>query len=46
MGGGDSGCGIMFLGVLNIHQISYILQTEQHSPFGLMLLRVRNVTIV
>ena len=46
MGGGESGCGIGFLGVLNIHQISYIPQTQQHSPFGLMLLRLRNVTIV
>ena len=30
----------------NIQQISYILQTEQHSPFGLMLLCLENVTIV
>ena len=30
----------------NIQQISYIPQTEQHSPFGLMLLRLGNVTIV
>ena len=29
----------------NIQQISYIPQTEQHSPFGLMLLRLGNVTI-
>ena len=28
----------------NIQQISYIPQTEQHSPFGLMLLRLGNVT--
>ena len=28
----------------NIHQISYISQTEQHSPFGLMLLHLGNVT--
>ena len=30
----------------NIQQVSYIPQTEQHSPFGLMLLRLGNVTIV
>ena len=30
----------------NIQQISYIPQTEQHKPFGLMLLRLRNVTIM
>jgi len=30
----------------NIQQISYIPQTEQHSPFGLMLLRLGNGTIV
>ena len=30
----------------NIQQISYIPQTEQHSPFGLVLLRLGNVTIV
>ena len=30
----------------NIQQISYIPQTEQHSPFGLMLLRLGNVTIM
>ena len=29
-----------------IQQISYIPQTEQHSPFGLMLLRLGNVTII
>ena len=29
----------------NIQQFSYISHTEQHSPFGLMLLRLRNVTI-
>ena len=28
----------------NIQQISYIPQTEQHSPFGLMLLCLGNVT--
>ena len=28
----------------NIQQISYIPQTEQHSPFRLMLLRLGNVT--
>ena len=30
----------------NIQQISYIPQTEQHSPFGLMLLCLGNVTIM
>ena len=30
----------------NIQQISYIPQTVQDSPFGLMLLRVGNVTII
>jgi len=30
----------------NIQQISYIRKTEQHSPFGLMLLRLGNVTII
>ena len=30
----------------NIQQISYIPKTEQHSPFGLMLLRLGNVTII
>ena len=30
----------------NIQQISYIPQTKQHSPFGLMLLRLGNVTII
>ena len=30
----------------NIQQISYIPQTEQHSPFGLMLLCLGNVTTV
>ena len=30
----------------NIQQISYIPQTEQHSPFRLMLLRLGNVTII
>ena len=30
----------------NIQQISYIPQAEQHSPFGLMLLRLGNVTIM
>ena len=30
----------------NIQQISYISQTEQHLPFGLMLLRLGNVTII
>ena len=30
----------------NIQQISYIPLTEQHLPFGLMLLRLGNVTIM
>ena len=30
----------------NIQQISYIPQTEQPSPFGLMLLRLGNVTTI
>ena len=30
----------------NIQQISYIPQTEQNSPLGLMLLRLGNVTII
>ena len=30
----------------NIQQISYIPQTEQHLPFGLMLLRLGNLTIM
>ena len=30
----------------NIQQISYIPQTEQHSPFGLMLFHLGNVTII
>ena len=30
----------------NIQQVSYIPQTEQHSPFGLMQLRLGNVTII
>ena len=30
----------------NIQQISYIPQTEQHSPFELMLLHLGNVTII
>ena len=30
----------------NFQQISYISQTEQHSPFRLMLLRLGNVTIM
>ena len=38
---GGHGCGRG-----NIQQISYIPQTEQHSPFGLMLLCLENVTIV
>ena len=42
MGGGDNGCGS---GLSNIQQISYIPQMEQHLSFGLMLLRLGNVTI-
>ena len=30
----------------NIQQISYIPHIEQHSPFGLMLLRLGNVTTI
>ena len=30
----------------NIQQISYIPQTEQRLPFGLMLLRLGNVTTI
>ena len=30
----------------NIQQISYIPQTEQHLPFGLMLLCLGNVTTI
>ena len=30
----------------NVQQISYIPQTEQHSPFRLMLLRLGNVSII
>ena len=45
MGGGDNGCGILVTRG-NIQQISYIPKTEQHSPFGLMLLRLGNVTII
>ena len=30
----------------NIQQISYIPQTEQHSPFGLMVLCLGNITIM
>ena len=44
MGGGDNGCGIWLLGVTSNKLV--IPQTEQHSPFGLMLLRLGNVTIV
>ena len=31
---------------INIQQISYILQTNMHSPFGLMLLCLGNVSII
>ena len=50
MGGGDSGCGIWLLRVTS----NNIPQTEQHLPFGLMLLclpfglmllRLGNVTL-
>ena len=41
MGGGVNG-----VARGNVQQISYIPQTEQHSPFGLMLLRLGNVTII
>ena len=30
----------------NIQQISYIPQTKQHSPFGLMLLRLGNIQLL
>ena len=42
MGGGDNGCGSGFLGVTS----NNIPQMEQHSPFGLMLLHLGNVTII
>ena len=42
MGGGDNGCGSGLLGVAS----NKFPQTEQHSPFRLMLLRLGNVTIV
>ena len=45
MGGGDNGCGIGLLGVTS-NKSSYIPQTEQHSPFGLVLLHLGNVTIM
>ena len=41
MGGGDNGCDSGLLGVTS----NYIPQTEQNSPFRLMLLRLGNVTI-
>ena len=47
MGGGDNGCGSELLVARgNIPQISYIPQTEQHSPFRVMLLHIGNVTIM
>ena len=55
MGGGGNGYGSELLGVTSNKsvtfprrksQISYIPQTEQHSPFGLMLLHLGNVIIV
>ena len=44
MVGGDSGCGIGLLGVTS--KKCYIPQTEQHSPFRVILLRLGNVTII
>ena len=38
--------GVTWVARGNIQQNSYIPQTEQHSPFGVMLLRLGNVTIV
>ena len=38
--------GVAWVARGNIQQISYIPQTEQHSPFGLMLLGLVNVTII
>ena len=45
MGGGGNGCGSGFVWD-NVQQISYIPKTEQHSPFGLMLLRLVSITYV
>ena len=39
MGGGDNGCGRELVGVTSS-------QTEQHSPFRLMLLHLGNITII
>ena len=38
--------GVVFVTRGNIQQINYIPQIEQHSPFGLMLLCLGNVTIM
>ena len=38
--------GVAFVTRGNIQQINYIPQIEQHSPFGLMLLCLGNVTIM
>ena len=46
MGGGDIGCVNWLHARGNIQQISYIPQTEQHSPFGPMLLHLGNVTTI
>ena len=43
MGGGDNGCGIWLLGVTSNKLVTF---PEQYSPFGLMLLRLGNVTSV
>lgn len=37
---------IELLGVTDIQQICYIPQTEEPLPFGLMLLRLGNATII
>ena len=46
MSGGDNGCGSELLRVTNIQLMSDIPQTEQHLPFGLLLLCLGNVTII
>ena len=46
MGGGDDGCGSGLLGVTSNKLRSCILQTEQHSPLGLVVLCLGNVTIM
>ena len=45
MGGGDNGYGKQ-VARGNIQQVSYIPQMNQHLPFGLMLFRLGNVTIM